>query len=75
MHMTQLTSPKAVIDALGGIRPTAELVGVKYNAVDMWRANARIPAKYSAVINAELAKRREAAALSVFGIIEPEAAQ
>lgn len=69
-----LTSPKAVIDALGGFNAAAEITGAKYSTVWMWGKNNRIPAEQVLVIGQALEKVGKRAAPSVFGINEPEVA-
>lgn len=69
-----LTSPKAVIEALGGFAAAAEITGSKYNTVWMWGKNNRIPAEHVLVVGAALEKAGKRAAPSVFGINEPEEA-
>jgi len=67
-----LTTPKEVIDALGGYSEVAAIVGVGYNAVFEWPRgeSKRIPPKFYKVISDELSKRGKEALPSVWGFEE-----
>lgn len=68
-----LSTPKAVIDALGGFEAAAALSGVKYNAVFEWHRANRIPAKLYVLHKTELEKRGKSATPSVWGMVEESA--
>lgn len=67
-----LTTPKEVIEALGGYGEVAALVGIGYTAVFEWprSANNRIPPKFYKVLSDELSARGKAALPSVWGFEE-----
>lgn len=70
-----LTTPKEVIDELGGYNEVAAMVGLKYTAVFEWgRDGKRIPPKFYKLMIDELAKRRKQAPPSVWGMVEDTAA-
>lgn len=56
--MKILTTTEAVINALGGNRPVAELLGVSGPAVSNWRAFGQFPADTYVAIQDILSKRR-----------------
>ncbi|RWL14856.1 MAG: hypothetical protein EOR57_31415 [Mesorhizobium sp.] len=70
-----LTTPKEVIDELGGYNEVAAMVGLKYTAVFEWgRDGKRIPPKFYKLMTDELRQRGKQAPPSVWGMVEESAA-
>lgn len=70
-----LTTPKEVIDELGGYNAVAALVGLKYTAVFEWgRDGKRIPPKFYKLMTDELQQRGKRAPASVWGMFVESAA-
>lgn len=69
-----LTTPKEVIDELGGYNEVAAMVGLKYTAVFEWgRDGKRIPPKFYKLMTDELHQRGKQAPPSVWGMFEDAA--
>jgi DNA-binding transcriptional regulator YdaS (Cro superfamily) len=60
-----------LIDALGGNKAAAELLGVAPPVVSQWRKAGRIPARRMERIQAELARARATAVRSLFDFDPP----
>jgi DNA-binding transcriptional regulator YdaS (Cro superfamily) len=61
-----------LIDALGGNKAAAELLGVAPPVVSQWRKAGRIPARRMEVIFAELARKDATAVRSLFDFDPPK---
>ncbi len=71
---TQLRTVSDVIDALGGTKATASLLGRSMQAVTNWRAQGRFPAKTFLVLSRALEKQHASAPAALWGLDDPERA-
>lgn len=69
--MQELSSTSEIIEALGGIGPTATLTHRNYNAVSNWKALGRFPPNTADAMRDALAKRGFTAPRSLWRMIEP----
>jgi len=71
---TQLDTVEAVIAALGGNGPVAELLGISEQAVSNWKSRGAIPAEWFLRFDEALTARGMRADRSVFRFVRTEAA-
>jgi DNA-binding transcriptional regulator YdaS (Cro superfamily) len=71
----ELTTARAVAEAVGGVARLAALCGVKPNAVYNWISADRLPARCFMVISRELKRRRLSVDPQLFRFRQPEAAE
>jgi hypothetical protein len=62
----QITTTADVISALGGTKSACEILGVKQQAISVWRVTGLLPPHTFPIISQELLKRGLAADLSVW---------
>jgi hypothetical protein len=72
--MEPLTTPDAVIDALGGTTKASRLFGQKVATVHNWRMRKRIPPEHFLMVNVALAAIGKTADPDVFGMTVTEQA-
>jgi hypothetical protein len=62
----QITSTHEIIKALGGTKSACQILGVKQQAISVWRVNNQLPPHTFPAISQELLKRGLAADLSLW---------
>lgn len=73
--METLSTVQEVVDALGGEEAVSELAGVKVRTIHQWKFRKKLPSDKFIIISRVLEEQRKEAAPSLWGFIEPEAAQ
>lgn len=63
-----LSTVTQVLDALGGVRPVANMFGESYNTVYNWKLRQKFPAKTRDFFAAELASKRFVAPRELWGM-------
>lgn len=66
-----LTSPRDVLDHLGGYQAVAQLFGVSVDRVEKWGVAKHLPAKTYVVLKRELRSRGVDASDTVWNMIAP----